>query len=208
MASASTREAILWDAATWEPIHTLEGHYNEASVPAFSPDSRTLAWGSTDKTVRLWDIDTGERLRSMPGHAGGVSGVAFSPGGTSLASASWDGTVLVWDLDPHPTVDSTVSMTPALATSPSVGEQLTISLDIASGSDVVGYQASVSFDPRALRYVEAASGEYLPAGSFFVPPVIEGNRVTLGSAAFSGASEGDCTLATLAFEVVESRLSF
>ena len=100
MASASFREVILWDAATWEPIHTLVGILHEASVPAFSPDSRTLTWGSTDTTVQLWDVNTGESLRSMPGHAGGVTGVAFSPGGSSLASASWDGTVLVWDLAP------------------------------------------------------------------------------------------------------------
>ena len=208
MASASTRKAILWDAETWQPIHTLEGNYNEACVPAFSPDSRTLAWGSSNTSVRLWDVDTGDRLRSMRGHVGSVTGVAFSPGGTSLASASQDGTVLVWDLDAFPTVDSTVSISPSLATSPPVGEKLTVSLDIASGSEVVGYQASVSFDPRALRYVEAASGDYLPAISYFVPPVNDGNRVTLGGTAYIGASDGEGTLATLTFEVVESRLSF
>ena len=208
MASASIHKAIIWDAETWEPLHTLVGHIIEAGVPAFSPDSRTLAWGSLDRTVRLWDVDTGESLRSMPGHSAGIGSVAFSPDGTLLASASWDGTVLVWNLAPFPTVDSTVSITPSLATSPSVGEQMTVSLDIAEGSDVVGYQASIGFNPSALQYVEAVSGDYLPADSFFVPPVIGGDRATLGGAAFSGASEGDGTLATLTFEVVEPKLSF
>ena len=198
----------LWDTTTGQHLKTLKGHKTGVYTVAFSPDGAMLATASSDGEIRSWDTTTGLLQKILIGHTEIVLSLAFSPNGDTLVSGSNDDTVLLWNLAPSPTVDSTVSMTPALAASPSVGEQLTISLDIASGSDVVGYQASVSFDPTALRYVEAASGDYLPANSFFVPPVIDVNRVTLGGAAFVGASDGEGTLATLTFEVVESRLSF
>ena len=198
----------LWNIKTGALERTLSGKGSRIFSAAFSRDGRMLVAGGSDKTVRLWDAISGEALRTFTGHADEVTRVAFSQDGRTIASGGRDGTVLLWDLAPHPTVDSTVSITPALATSPSVGEQLTLSLDIASGSDVVGYQASVSFDSTALRYVEAASGDYLPVDAFFVPPVIEDNRVTLGGAAIRDTSNGGGTLATLVFEVVEPRVSF
>ncbi|MDE0503063.1 MAG: dockerin type I domain-containing protein [Candidatus Poribacteria bacterium] len=197
----------LWNVETGTLERSIISKGGCSSVD-FSHAGRLLVGGSWDKTVRLWDTNSGEELRTFIGHAEEVTRVAFSPDGRTIASGSWDGTVLLWDLAPPPTVDSTVSITPALAISPSVGEQLTLSLDIVSGSDVVGYQASVSFDSAALRYVEAAAGDYLPADAFFVPPVIDANRVTLGGTAVHDASEGDGTLATLVFEVLEPKQSF
>ena len=44
-------------------------------------------------------------------------------------------------------------------------------------------------------------------GSFFVPPVVSGNKVTLGATSLSGVSSGDGTLATVTFEVVDVKES-
>ena len=107
---------------------------------------------------------------------------------------------------PLPT-DTTVSVFPASVQSPSVGGQLTVSLNIANGADVAGYQATVAFDTSALRYKESANGDYLPAGAFFVPPTVSGNQVTLAATALSGESSGNGTLATLTFEVVVVKAS-
>ena len=59
----------------------------------------------------------------------------------------------------------------------------------------------------ALRYVKSTNGDYLPAGAFFVPPVVKGNRVTLAATALGGVSNGDGNLATITFKVIVVKAS-
>jgi len=66
---------------------------------AFSPDSKTLASGSDDKTIVLWEVATRQPFGPpLTGHTLTVASVAFSPDGKTLASGSWDMTVILWDV--------------------------------------------------------------------------------------------------------------
>ncbi len=212
-------EIQVWDIRSGERLKRLIGHkdrHNTFSV-SFSPDGSTIASGSADNTICLWNVSTGEHKHTFTGHTGSVISISFSPDGQTFTSGSTDGTVLLWDLilsdltsvppSTPTTSNAAVSLSPSPVQSPAIGKQLIISLNIADGENIAGYQATVSFDPIALSYVSSANGDYLPSGTLFVPPVINESTVTLAATALAGESNDEGTLATLTFEVVAAKAS-
>ena len=206
----------IWDPSSGALRHTLRGHTNSVFSIVFSPNGSTLVSASW-RAIRLRDAHTWEHLHTLKGHMSWILSVAFFPDSSTLASGSSDGTILLWDLTPSDTPnvtpstpatsDATVNLSPSPVQSPAMGEQLAISLNITKGKNVAAYQATVSFDTTALRYVSSAIGNYLPQGAFFVPPVVKENTVTLAATSLGGESDGDGTLATLTFEVVDAKAS-
>ena len=174
---------------------------------AFSSDGRTLVSVAKGGTIVLWDVQSGMEQRTFPGHTNYVNTVAFSPDGSTLASGGSDGTVLLWDLNAPTLSNTTVGLSPIRVESPVIGEQLTLSMNIADGQNVAGYQATVHFDATTLRFVDSANGDYLPATAYVMPPVVESDRVMLAATSFAAENGGDGTLATITFEVMATKAS-
>jgi WD40 repeat protein len=77
---------------------TLKGHTAFVWSLAFSPDGKTLASGSADKTIKLWDVAMGKEQATLMGHTEPLLSVAFSPDGKTLASGSDDRTIKLGDV--------------------------------------------------------------------------------------------------------------
>ncbi|MFI2201955.1 hypothetical protein ACH47Z_14510 [Streptomyces sp. NPDC020192] len=85
------------------PLATpLSGHTGAVYLTSFSPDGKTLATASYDRTVRLWNVADPNRPKPLgkplTGHTSWVSSAVFSPDGHTLASAGDDGTIRLWDV--------------------------------------------------------------------------------------------------------------
>ena len=71
-------------------------HWDKINCVAYSPDGRTLASASSDKTVIIWSPETSRELQIFMGHQSAVTCVAFSPDGKLLVSGDADGVTKVW----------------------------------------------------------------------------------------------------------------
>jgi WD40 repeat protein len=100
----------LWDATNGNMVREFKayaektfekGHKDGVFCAAFSPDGKTIASGSSDRTIKLWNVADGAVLRdlvnpnlkpaaapaSAQAHPGWVYGVRFTPDGKYLVSA-------------------------------------------------------------------------------------------------------------------------
>ncbi len=78
---------------------SLEGHNKSINSVSFSPDGKTLATGSYDKTIKLWNLETGKIIHTLIGHSDSVNSVSFSPDSKILATGSADKTIKLWDVE-------------------------------------------------------------------------------------------------------------
>ncbi|HKB04354.1 MAG TPA: serine/threonine-protein kinase [Gemmataceae bacterium] len=147
VAAAGARLIKLWDAATGQEQATLRGDPKEVfpSV-AFAPDGKTVAAGTSEKSVRLWTSEGGNWRKGtvLKGLEGWVRSVAFSPDGKTLAAGSgW--TAKVWDvatgkeravLQGHKGTVESVAFSPDGKTLATGSEDRTVRLwDVATGQE-------------------------------------------------------------------------
>jgi len=98
LSSGAANSAIIWDVATMEPLHMLEGHADSVLYSVFSPKGDRAVTTSVDGSVKLFDVATGKEtltLRESP--ATRVTWLAFIDDGKTLVGAARDQRLRLWE---------------------------------------------------------------------------------------------------------------
>lgn len=91
--------------SNWSPcLQTLEGHSDSVTSVAFSADSKYVASGSADETVKIWDAVTGHEIQTLKGRRA-FRDISFDP--TSLFLHTEIGVLaLAPNINPNPKPNS------------------------------------------------------------------------------------------------------
>lgn len=198
----------LWDVDTGKNISTLS-EKSGAFPLMFSPDSKIL-YGDFGGNIEIWDIQLRQPIKTLKGHNSNVTSMALSPIDETVTSASYDGTIVIWQPIQREDKNLTVNMTGKIiptSDSQAVGKQVRFSVNIVGGVDVAGYQLTLAYDETKLRYISSNNGDFLPGRPFFMQPIKKKNKVTLASTALIGTGNGDGTLATITYEILDESAS-
>jgi WD40 repeat protein len=94
-------EVIIWNVENGELFKILKTNNNDVDNTvlsiSFSPDSKFIVTGNSDKTVKLWNVNEGTVIRTLDGHTNIVNSLSFSADGRFITSGSKDKTVRIWD---------------------------------------------------------------------------------------------------------------
>lgn len=102
----------VWDAKSGNHLNALNGHVDQITKVAISPDVTRIASGSYDGNINLWDVESGRLLFLLSGHNASIEDLIFSPDNKQLASAAKDKKVLVWNAAAHSDAVFAVAFSP------------------------------------------------------------------------------------------------
>jgi WD40 repeat protein len=72
------------------------GEGSTVKALAWSPDSKYIASGDNDHTLRVWEAATGCVIATYTAHSDRINAVPWSPDGKYLVTGSQDHIVRVW----------------------------------------------------------------------------------------------------------------
>jgi len=95
----------IWNLSTGQMERSLNQHTKKVNCvaifnkPAQEPDETDTKWlasGSADKTIKIWNLQTGECTRTFQGHSAGVTALDLND--RMVVSGSNDKVIRVWDM--------------------------------------------------------------------------------------------------------------
>ncbi len=148
----------------------LQSHEAAVMSVNFSPQGKTIATASADKTVKIWNLN-GREIQTLKGHQALVNSVIFSRDGQTIATASEDKTAKLWNLNGkqiktligHQAAVNSVVFSPDGQTIATASEDKTVKLWGRNGKEIktlIGHKAaikSVNFSPDGQTIATASA---------------------------------------------------
>ncbi|MEY2598258.1 MAG: hypothetical protein RLZZ142_517, partial [Verrucomicrobiota bacterium] len=105
-------EVQIWDVATKSLKLSIPTTWDTTYGVSWSPDSKLVAFGCADNTVRTVEAETGKQVLQMGSHNDWVLDTAFSLKGDHVISVGRDMTAKLSELPTQRFVDNITSITP------------------------------------------------------------------------------------------------
>jgi WD40 repeat protein len=81
------------------PVKYIKNHDKAIITTIFSPDCKSLACLTADKTIKIYNTNSGELIKVLDDKGEGDATISFSPDSKYIAAGSWDKTVKIWDIE-------------------------------------------------------------------------------------------------------------
>lgn len=105
-------EVQIWDIAKRALKISIPVSFDTVYGASWSPDSKIVACGCTDNTIRAFDASSGKQVLFQGAHSDWVMGTAFSQDGQHLVTVSRDRSVKLTEVPTNRFVDNVTSITP------------------------------------------------------------------------------------------------
>ncbi|MFK7777533.1 MAG: hypothetical protein QM501_05370, partial [Gimesia sp.] len=113
---AERGEIQIWDVKTQTLKKSILLTFDSLYGASWSPDSKLLAFGCTDNTVRVIEVETEKEVFYQNAHYDWVLDTVFSTDGSHLISVSRDRTAKLAELKTQRFIDNITSITPKALT--------------------------------------------------------------------------------------------
>jgi len=94
--SSADNSVKLWDVASWEELHSFNGHSSFVLAVIFNPNKKELISASNDTSIKFWDTSNGLETRAFSMRAVAFTSATFSADGKMLATGGK--AIKVWNV--------------------------------------------------------------------------------------------------------------
>ena len=123
----------MWDAQNGNLVYERKAHTEFPVAIAFSPDSKEVATGGADYTIKVWDAERGTLRLNLPVEDGIIWGIAYHPDGHTFAVVGSEGIIRLYDRATGKALsnwDAGMGALSRVAFSPDGSRLATVSLDV------------------------------------------------------------------------------
>ncbi|XP_045534107.1 periodic tryptophan protein 2 homolog isoform X1 [Papilio machaon] len=169
-------QLLVWEWQSEQYVMKQQGHSQDMTCVAYSPDGQYIVTGGYDGKVKLWNTSSGFCFVTFSEHSSTVTSIVFSANKKFFVSSSLDGTVRCYDLTRYRNFRTLTS--PSLVQFGCAALDASGELCAAGGQDVFEiFLWSVKFG----KLLDVLGGHEAPVVSLAFSPTLSSSRLASAS---------------------------